>query len=67
MKLIKKVIVPPIKSQGIKTKLVPWMLDIALKYLENGLNLFGTGVVALNSGFKEAILNDTNPPYNKFL
>jgi DNA adenine methylase len=29
--------------------------------MENGLNLSGTGVVALNMKFKEAILNDTNP------
>jgi hypothetical protein len=26
-----KVIVPPIKSQGIKTKLIPWIKDIAPK------------------------------------
>ena len=62
MKLIKKVIVPPIKSQGIKTKLVPWILDIAPKVSGKWIEPFlGTGVVALNSGFKEAILNDTNP------
>jgi len=60
----KKIIVPPIKSQGIKTKLVPWILDVVKiahptgKWIEPFL---GTGVVAFNSGFKEAILNDTNP------
>jgi DNA adenine methylase len=59
-----KVIVPPIKSQGIKTKLVPWILDLVAianqkgKWIEPFL---GTGVVAFNSGYKKAILNDTNP------
>lgn len=59
-----KTIVPPIKSQGIKTKLVPWIMDVAKianakgKWIEPFL---GTGVVAFNSGYKEAILGDTNP------
>ena len=48
-------IVPPIKSQGIKTKLVPWINDIIRR---SGLDLahtnwiepfFGTGVVGLNA------------------
>ena len=60
----RKTIVPPIKSQGIKTKLVPWILDVVKiasptgKWVEPFL---GTGVVAFNARFKEAILNDTNP------
>jgi DNA adenine methylase len=57
-----KTIVPPIKSQGIKTKLIPWIMelipDLSGKWIEPFL---GTGVVAFNSGFKKAILNDTNP------
>ena len=59
-----RVIIPPIKSQGIKTKLVPWIMDVAKiahpkgKWIEPFL---GTGVVAFNSSFKSAILNDTNP------
>jgi DNA adenine methylase len=57
-----KVIVPPIKSQGIKTKLVPWIKTILPsangKWIEPFL---GTGVVAFNMGFSKAILNDTNP------
>lgn len=59
-----RVIIPPIKSQGIKTKLVPWIMDVVRvahsqgKWIEPFL---GTGVVAFNSGFKQAILNDTNP------
>lgn len=57
-----RVIVPPIKSQGIKTKLVPWIMDIAPKVQGKWIEPFlGTGVVAFNSGYKEAVLNDTNP------
>lgn len=59
-----KTIVPPIKSQGIKTKLVPWIMDVAKKAQSNGKWIepfLGTGVVAFNSGFKKAMLNDTNP------
>ncbi len=59
-----RVIIPPIKSQGIKTKLVPWIMELVKianrkgKWIEPFL---GTGVVAFNSGYKKAILNDTNP------
>jgi len=57
-----KTIVPPIKSQGIKTKLVPWIMEIAPKTDGKWIEPFlGTGVVAFNSGYKKAILNDTNP------
>jgi DNA adenine methylase len=57
-----KIIVPPIKSQGIKTKLVPWIMDLAPKATGRWIEPFlGTGVVAFNSGYKKAILNDTNP------
>lgn len=57
-----KVIVPPIKSQGIKTKLVPWIKEIAPKVKGKWIEPFlGTGVVAFNAGYKKAILNDTNP------
>ena len=62
------VIVPPIKSQGIKTKLVPWIIDLIL---QSGLDIryvnwiepfFGTGVVGFNTpvGGKR-IVGDTNP------
>lgn len=58
----KKVIVPPIKSQGIKTKLVPWIMELAPKAEGKWIEPFlGTGVVAFNSGYEKAILNDTNP------
>ena len=57
-----KVIVPPIKSQGIKTKLVPWIMELAPKVSGRWIEPFlGTGVVAFNSGYKQAIVNDTNP------
>src|SRR6266496_430904 len=58
----KKTIVPPIKSQGIKTKLVPWIMELAPTATGKWIEPFlGTGVVAFNSGYKQAILNDTNP------
>lgn len=58
----KKVIVPPIKSQGIKTKLVPWIMQVAPRTEGKWIEPFlGTGVVAFNSGYKKAILNDSNP------
>lgn len=58
-----KVNVPPIKSQGIKTKLVPWINtivphDITGKWIEP---FMGTGVVAFNLAPKHALLCDTNP------
>ena len=57
-----RIFIPPIKSQGIKTKLVPWIMDIAPKTNGKWVEPFlGTGVVAFNSGSKNAILNDTNP------
>ncbi len=57
-----KILIPPIKSQGIKTKLVPWIMDIAPKVQGKWIEPFlGTGVVAFNSGYKKAILNDANP------
>ena len=57
-----KVIVPPIKSQGIKTKLIPWIKEVTPQVKGRWIEPFlGTGVVAFNSGFKKAILNDTNP------
>jgi len=62
------VIIPPIKSQGIKTKLVPWINDIIR---QTGLDLehcgwiepfFGTGVVGLNAPLGgRHIVGDTNP------
>jgi len=57
-----KVIVPPIKSQGIKTKLIPWIKEISPNVSGKWIEPFlGTGVVAFNSGFESTILNDSNP------
>lgn len=64
MKTHKKIIIPPIKSQGIKTKLVPWIMDLVAISNQNGRWIepfLGTGVVAFNAGFRNALLNDTNP------
>ena len=61
------VTVPPIKSQGIKTKLVPWINDLIMA---SGIDFnarwiepfFGTGVVGFNSPMCGAhIVGDTNP------
>ncbi len=57
-----KVIAPPIKSQGIKTKLVPWILELAPKTNGRWIEPFlGTGVVAFNAGYKKTLLNEKNP------
>jgi DNA adenine methylase len=62
-----KTITPPIKSQGIKTKLVPWIREIIPNNVERWIEPFlGTGVVAFNMKFENAILNDTNPHIIKF-
>lgn len=58
-----KIDVPPIKSQGIKTKLVPWIQSI----IPNDFNgtwiepFMGTGAVAFNVAAKQSILCDINP------
>lgn len=60
-------IIPPIKSQGIKTKLVPWIneltmssgIDANARWIEP---FFGTGVVGFNSPLCGThIVGDTNP------
>ena len=58
-----KVIVPPIKSQGIKTKLVPWIHSILPKQFDGVWvePFMGTGVVAFNLAPQRAFLCDTNP------
>ena len=57
-----RVITPPIKSQGIKTKLVPWILSLVPMVKGRWIEPFlGTGVVAFNSGFQKALLADVNP------
>lgn len=57
-----KVITPPIKSQGIKTKLVPAVMSLVSDYSGRWIEPFlGTGVVAFNSNAKKALLSDINP------
>lgn len=58
-----KVVAPPIKSQGIKTKLVPWINTlIPHEFSDRWVEPFmGTGVVGLNLAKKSALLCDTNP------
>jgi DNA adenine methylase len=58
-----KVNVPPIKSQGIKTKLVPWVKSIVPddfdgRWIEP---FMGTGAVAFNIAPANALLCDSNP------
>jgi len=55
--------IPPIKSQGIKTKLVPWIASVIPagfqgRWIEPFL---GTGVVAFNLAPEKALLCDSNP------
>lgn len=58
-----KVKVPPIKSQGIKTKLVPWIASIVPSDFKGTWiePFMGTGVVGFNIAPQRAILCDTNP------
>ena len=57
-----KVITPPIKSQGLKTKLVPAIMRLVSDYSGRWIEPFlGTGVVAFNSNAKKALLSDINP------
>jgi DNA adenine methylase len=62
-----RVIIPPIKSQGIKTKLVPWIQSLVPAVHGRWIEPFlGTGVVAFNSGFRDALLSDINPHIIRF-
>jgi DNA adenine methylase len=58
-----KIFVPPIKSQGIKTKLVPWIISNIekIEYDRWVEPFMGTGVVAFNVRPKKALLCDSNP------
>lgn len=57
-----QLIVPPIKSQGIKTKLVPWIQSLVPTINGRWIEpFFGTGVVGFNVKSANAILSDINP------
>ena len=61
--MIEKVYVPPIKIQGIKTKLVQ-LISEAVYIDENTVwyePFMGSGVVGLNLAPKRAVFADTNP------
>jgi len=60
---MRKIIVPPIKIQGIKTKLVEWIIglitfEIKGRWIEP---FMGSGVVGFNVRPKRAIFADKNP------
>ncbi len=63
-----KTFVPPIKSQGIKTKLVQWISKNVneIEYDRWVEPFMGTGVVAFNVRPKRALLCDSNPHLIKF-
>lgn len=58
-----KIIIPPIKCQGIKTKIVPFIKEhIYLDKNQCWIEPFvGTGAVAFNIAHPNAILSDKNP------
>ena len=60
---IYRTIVPPIKCQGIKTKLVPWIRAVVPSEFDGRWiePFLGSGVVAFNIRPKRALLADFNP------
>ena len=63
-----RTMIPPIKCQGIKSKLVPWIKaiipkDFSGRWVEP---FMGSGVVAFNVQPNEAILADANPHLIRF-
>ena len=63
-----KILVPPIKCQGIKTKLVPLILSCAASVqFERWIEPFmGSGVVGLNARQMSAVFADLNPHLIRF-
>jgi len=63
-----KIFVPPIKSQGIKTKLVEWISsNVEGVEFDRWVEPFmGTGVVAFNVRPRKALLCDSNPHLIRF-
>lgn len=57
-----RILIPPIKCQGIKTKIVPLILANVMPVTGRWLEPFmGSGVVGFNSGCNRISFNDLNP------
>lgn len=63
-----KIIVPPLKMQGIKTKLIPWIKkNLTQYYIDNNIDFnfidpfMGSGCVGFNLAQKNAVFGDVNP------
>lgn len=64
----KKIHIPPIKCQGIKSKLIPWVKE-TIKWEGKGKwvePFLGSGVVAFNCAQETALLCDSNPHIIRF-
>ena len=63
-----RIIVPPIKTQGIKTKLVPWIKEhIQMEGSGRWIEPFmGSGVVGFNIRPEKAMFSDNNPHIIRF-
>ncbi len=58
-----KILIPPIKCQGIKSKLVPWIAK-TIQWNRKGIWIepfMGSGVVGFNLKPAQALFSDTNP------
>lgn len=61
---MKKIVIPPLKTQGIKTKIVPQIHEIIKEYKICGMYyepFMGSGVVGFNLRPKQAVFSDSNP------
>lgn len=65
---LERTIVPPIKCQGIKTKLTPWIRSAMPPNFEGRWiePFMGSGAVAFNVRAKQALLADSNPHIIRF-
>jgi DNA adenine methylase len=64
---MRRLIIPPLKCQGIKSKLVSWILELAGTQYERWMEPFmGSGVVSFNAYPKSAVLADSNPHIIRF-
>jgi DNA adenine methylase len=62
--MMRRILVPPIKSQGIKTKLIPLISSLVPEKAANGRWIepfMGTGVVGFNLANRPALMADANP------